>query len=137
MQTTTNKETFMISLTDFKRPFEHEDYDAKATHTLEYLSFSGDEELIGKDVTLIAYVFYPNNLSKSLFRIKSKDQEGAVCLGALEFLLTRDEYEDFLGGLHDTCSDFCGEETDDHYKGLKFVFGTEEWTEPYYEPREL
>ena len=127
----------MISLSDFKRPFEHDDHDAKVTHTLAYIEFSGDEELIGKDVTLVSYVFNPNYPSKSLFRVKTKDQEGAVCLGALEFLLTSDEYEDFLGGLHDTCSDFCGEETDDHYKGLKFVFDTEEWTEPYYEPREL
>ena len=126
----------MISLSDFERPFEHDDYDAKVTHTLAYIEFSGDEELIGKDVTLVSYVFNPNYPSKSLFSIKTKDQEGTVNLGALEFLLTSDEYDDLLGILHDTCSDFVGEETDERYKGLKFVFDTEEWTEPYYETRE-
>ena len=57
----------MISLTDFKRPFECTDVYEREQYTLEYVAFSDDEELIGNDVTLMAYVFYPNDLSKSLF----------------------------------------------------------------------
>jgi hypothetical protein len=125
MQTTTNKGTFMISLSDFERPFECTDVYEREQYTLEYVEFSDDEELLGSDVTLIGYVFYPNNLSKSLFRIKTKDQEGAVNLGALEFLLTRDEYEDFLGGLLDVCMDFSVEEPR-RSNYIKYVWSTEE-----------
>jgi hypothetical protein len=74
----------------------------------------------------MAYVFYPNRLSKSLFRIRSKEQEGTVNLGALEFLLTPDEYEDFLGGLLDVCSDFSVEEPNKWRTNIKYVWSTEE-----------
>jgi len=94
-------------------------------YTLEHVELSDDKELIGNDVTLIGYVFYPNRLSKSLFRIKTKDQEGTVNLGALEFLLTPDEYEDFLGGLLDVCMDFSVEKPR-RSSYIKYVWSTEE-----------
>ena len=115
----------MVSLTDFNKPFECTDVYEREKYTLEHVELSDDEEFLGSDVTLIGYVFYPNNLSKSLFRIKTKDQEGTVNLGALEFFLTPDEYEDFLGGLLDVCSDFSVEEPSGaNY--IKYVWSTEE-----------
>ena len=116
----------MVSLTDFNKPFECTDVYDRERYTLEHVELSDDEDLIGKDVTLIAYVFYPNRLSKSLFRIRSKEQEGTVNLGALEFLLTPDEYEDFLGGLLDVCSDFSVEEPSKWRTNIKYVWSTEE-----------
>jgi hypothetical protein len=115
----------MVSLTDFKRPFECTDVYEREKYTLEHVELSDDEDLIGKDVTLMAYVFYPNRLSKSLFRIRSKEQEGTVNLGALEFLLTPDEYEDFLGGLLDVCMDFSVEKPR-RSSYIKYVWSTEE-----------
>ncbi len=115
----------MISLSDFNKPFECTDVYDREKYTLEHVELSDDEDLIGKDVTLIAYVFYPNRLSKSLFRIKTKDQEGTVNLGALEFLLTPDEYEDFLGGLLDVCMDFSVEKPR-RSSYIKYVWSTEE-----------
>jgi hypothetical protein len=116
----------MVSLTDFNKPFECTDVYEREKYTLEHVELSDDEDLIGKDVTLVAYVFYPNRLSKSLFRIRSKEQEGTVNLGALEFLLTPDEYEDFLGGLLDVCSDFSVEELNKWRTHIKYVWSTEE-----------
>jgi hypothetical protein len=116
----------MVSLTDFNKPFECTDVYEREKYTLEHVELSDDEDLIGKDVTLMAYVFYPNRLSKSLFRIRSKEQEGTVNLGALEFLLTPDEYEDFLGGLLDVCSDFSVEEPSKWRTHIKYVWSTEE-----------
>jgi hypothetical protein len=116
----------MVSLTDFNKPFECTDVYEREKYTLEHVELSDDEDLIGKDVTLMAYVFYPNRLSKSLFRIRSKEQEGTVNLGALEFLLTHDEYEDFLGGLLDVCSDFSVEEPNKWRTHIKYVWSTEE-----------
>ena len=115
----------MISLSDFNKPFECTDVYEREKYTLEHVELSDDEDLIGKDVTLIAYVFYPNRLSKSLFRIRSKEQEGTVNLGALEFLLTPDEYEDFLGGLLDVCMDFSVEKPR-RSSYIKYVWSTEE-----------
>jgi hypothetical protein len=115
----------MVSLTDFNKPFECTDVYEREKYTLEHVELSDDEDLIGKDVTLMAYVFYPNRLSKSLFRIRSKEQEGTVNLGALEFLLTSDEYEDFLGGLLDVCSDFSVEKPR-RSSYIKYVWSTEE-----------
>jgi hypothetical protein len=115
----------MISLTDFNKPFECTDVYEREKYTLEHVELSDDKELIGNDVTLIGYVFYPNRLSKSLFRIKTKDQEGTVNLGALEFLLTPDEYEDFLGGLLDVCMDFSVEKPR-RSSYIKYVWSTEE-----------
>ncbi len=115
----------MVSLTDFNKPFECTDVYDREKYTLEHVELSDDKELIGNDVTLIGYVFYPNRLSKSLFRIKTKDQEGTVNLGALEFLLTPDEYEDFLGGLLDVCMDFSVEKPR-RSSYIKYVWSTEE-----------
>jgi hypothetical protein len=117
----------MVSLTDFNKPFECTDVYEREKYTLEHVELSDDEELIGNDVTLIGYVFYPNRLSKSLFRIRSKEkeQEGTVNLGALEFLLTHDEYEDFLGGLLDVCMDFSVEKPR-RSSYIKYVWSTEE-----------
>jgi len=115
----------MVSLTDFNKPFECTDVYDREKYTLEHVELSDDKELIGNDVTLIGYVFYPNKLSKSLFRIKTKDQEGTVNLGALEFLLTPDEYEDFLGGLLDVCMDFSVEKPR-RSSYIKYVWSTEE-----------
>ena len=115
----------MVSLTDFNKPFECTDVYEREKYTLEHVELSDDKELIGNDVTLIGYVFYPNKLSKSLFRIKTKDQEGTVNLGALEFLLTPDEYEDFLGGLLDVCMDFSVEKPR-RSSYIKYVWSTEE-----------
>jgi hypothetical protein len=115
----------MVSLTDFNKPFECTDVYEREKYTLEHVELSDDKELIGNDVTLIGYVFYPNRLSKSLFRIKTKDQEGTVNLGALEFLLTPDEYEDFLGGLLDVCMDFSVEKPR-RSSYIKYVWSTEE-----------
>ena len=94
----------MTTREDFKQVFEIEDFARKETHTLESIEATCCEETVGKNVLVTGFVFYPNNLKSSRFSvIVDEEKEGSLSLDALELLVDKEDFEDFLGLLHDAC----------------------------------
>ena len=125
----------MTTREDFKRIFEIEDFARKETHTLESIEATGCEEPVG-DVVVTGFVFYPNALKHIRFSvIVDKEKEGSLSLDALELLVDKEDFEDFLGLLHDACSDFNVDDESPKIDGkAKYVYDTVEWfnDEPEY-----
>ena len=118
----------MTTKEDFNRIFEIEDSVRKETHTLE--SFEATcEEWIGKNVLVTGFVFYPNHLKHSRFNvIVDQEKEGSLSLDALELMVDKEDFEDFLGLLHDACSDFNVDDKSPKIDGTgKYVYETVEW----------
>jgi hypothetical protein len=126
----------MTTKEDFKRIFEIEDSVRKETHTLESIEATGCKEQIGKNVVVTGFVFYPNNLKHSRFSVVvDQKKEGSLSLDALELLVDKEDFEDFLGLLHDACSDFNVDDEKPKIDGTaKYVYETVEWfnDEPEY-----
>lgn len=126
----------MTTKEDFKQIFEIEDFARKETHTLESIEATGCEEPIGKNVLVTGFVFYPNNLKSSRFSVVvDEEKEGSLSLDALESLVDKEDFEDFLGLLHDACSDFNVDDKKPNFGGeVKYVYDTVEWfnDEPEY-----
>ena len=118
----------MTTREDFKQVFEIEDFARKETHTLESIEATGCEEPVG-DVVVTGFVFYPNALKHSRFNvIVDKEKEGSLSLDALESLVDKEDFEDFLGLLHDACSDFNVDDKKPNFGGeVKYVYETVEW----------
>lgn len=125
----------MTTKEDFKQIFEIEDFARKETHTLESIEATC-EEWIGKNVKVTGFVFYPNALKHSRFSVVvDKEKEGSLSLDALELLVDKEDFEDFLGLLHDVCSDFNVDDESPKIDGnAKYVYDTVEWfnDEPEY-----
>lgn len=125
----------MTTKEDFNRIFEIEDSVRKETHTLESIEATC-EEWIGKNVKVTGFVFYPNALKHSRFSVVvDKEKEGSLSLDALELLVNKEDFEDFLGLLHDVCSDFNMDDESPKIDGTaKYVYETVEWfnDEPEY-----
>jgi hypothetical protein len=139
----------MTTREDFNRIFEIEDSVRKETHTLESIEATGCEEPVG-DVVVTGFVFYPNALKNSRFSVivdkknewcfyknspRVKLLEGSLSLDALELLVDKEDFEDFLGLLHDVCSDFNVDDESPKIDGnAKYVYETVEWfnDEPEY-----
>lgn len=97
----------MTTREDFKQIFEIEDFARKETHTLESIEVTSCEEPVGKNVVVTGFVFYHNDLKSSRFSvIVDGEKEGSLSLDALELLVEKEDFEDFLGLLLDACSDF-------------------------------
>ena len=126
----------MTTKEDFKQIFEIEDFARKETHTLESIEATNCEEQIGKNVLVTGFVFYPNHLKQSRFSvIVDEEKEGSLSLDALELLVDKEDFEDFLGLLHDACSDFNVDDKKPNFGGeVKYVYDTVEWfnDEPEY-----
>jgi hypothetical protein len=126
----------MTTREDFKQVFEIEDFARKETHTLESIEATGCEEQIGKNVLVTGFVFYPNALKSSRFSVVvDQEKEGSLSLDALELLVDKEDFEDFLGLLHDACSDFNVDDKKPNFGGeVKYVYETVEWfnDEPEY-----
>lgn len=126
----------MTTREDFKQIFEIEDFARKETHTLESIEATNCEEQIGKNVVVTGFVFYPNNLKNSRFSvIVDGEKEGSLSLNALELLVEKEDFEDFLGLLHDACSDFNVDDKSPKIDGkAKYIYDTVEWfnDEPEY-----
>ena len=125
----------MTTKEDFNRIFEIEDSVRKETHTLESIEATC-EEWIGKNVLVTGFVFYPNHLKHSRFNvIVDQEKEGSLSLDALELMVDKEAFEDFLGLLHDACSDFNVDDESPKIDGnAKYVYETVEWfnDEPEY-----
>lgn len=125
----------MTTKEDFKRIFEIEDFVRKETHTLESIEATGCKEPVG-DVVVTGFVFYPNALKNSRFSvIVDQEKEGSLSLDALELMVDKEDFEDFLGLLHDACSDFNVDDESPKIDGkAKYVYKTAEWfnDEPEY-----
>jgi hypothetical protein len=126
----------MTTKEDFNRIFEIEDSVRKETHALESIEATGCEEPVGKNVLVTGFVFYPNHLKHSRFSvIVDQEKEGSLSLDALELLVDKEDFEDFLGLLHDACSDFNVDDKKPNFGGeVKYVYDTVEWfdDEPEY-----
>lgn len=126
----------MTTKEDFKQIFEIEDFARKETHKLESIEATNCEEQIGKNVVVTGFVFYPNNLKSSRFSvIVDGEKEGSLSLNALELLVEKEDFEDFLGLLLDACSDFNVNDKKPKFGGeAKYVYDTVEWfnDEPEY-----
>jgi hypothetical protein len=126
----------MTTKENFKQIFEIEDFARKETHTLESIEATGCEEPVGKNVLVTGFVFYPNHLKHSRFSVVvNKEKEGSLSLDALELLVDKEDFEDFLGLLHDACSDFNVDDKKPNFGGeVKYVYETVEWfnDEPEY-----
>lgn len=126
----------MTTKEDFKRIFEIEDFARKETHKLESIEATNCEEQIGKNVVVTGFVFYPNALKSSRFSvIVDGEKEGSLSLNALELLVEKEDFEDFLGLLLDACSDFSVDDKKPNFGGeLKYIYDTVEWfnDEPEY-----
>lgn len=125
----------MTTKDDFKQIFEIEDSVRKETHTLESIEATGCEEPIGKNVKVTGFVFYPNALKHSRFSvIVDEEKEGSLSLDALELLVEKEDFEDFLGWLHDLCSNFNVDEKPQHGCEVAYTYETVEWfdDEPEY-----
>ena len=126
----------MTTKDDFKQIFEIENSVRKETHTLESIEATGCEEPVGKNVLVTGFVFYPNALKHSRFSVVvDKEKEGSLSLDALESLVDKEDFEDFLGLLHDACSDFNVDDKKPNFGGeVKYVYDTVEWfnDEPEY-----
>jgi len=126
----------MTTKEDFKRIFEIEDFARKETHKLESIEATNCEEQIGKNVVVTGFVFYPNALKSSRFSVVvDKEKEGSLSLDALELLVEKEDFEDFLGLLLDVCSDFNVDDEKPNFGGeVKYRYDTVEWfnDEPEY-----
>ena len=126
----------MTTREDFKQIFEIEDFARKETHTLESIEATNCEEQIGKNVVVTGFVFYPNSLKSSRFSvIVDGEKEGSLSLNALELLVEKEDFEDFLGLLHDACSDFNVNDKKPNFGGeLTYIYNTVKWLhdEPEY-----
>lgn len=126
----------MTTREDFKQIFEIEDSVRKETHTLESIEATSCEEQIGKNVLVTGFVFYPNVLKSSRFSvIVDEEKEGSLSLDALELLVEKEDFEDFLGLLLDACGDFNVNDKKPNFGGeLKYRHDTVEWfnDEPEY-----
>ena len=126
----------MTTREDFKQIFEIEDFARKETHKLESIEATNCEEQIGKNVVVTGFVFYPNNLKSSRFSvIVDGEKEGSLSLNALELLVEKEDFEDFLGLLLDACSDFNVDDEGPRINGTgKYIYDTVEWfnDEPEY-----
>lgn len=118
----------MTTREDFKQVFEIEDFARKETHTLESIEATNCEEQIGKNVLVTGFVFYPNNLKSSRFSVVvDEEKEGSLSLDALELLVDKEDFEDFLGLLHDACNDFNVDDKSPKIDGkAKYVYETVE-----------
>lgn len=114
---------------DFNQFFEIEDSVRKETHTLESIEATNCEEQIGKNVVVTGFVFYPNALKSSRFSvIVDGEKEGSLSLDALELLVEKEDFKNFLGLLHDACSDFNVDDKKPKFGGeLKYIYDTVEW----------
>ena len=121
----TTKEDFI----DFNQFFEIEDSVRKETHTLESIEATNCEEQIGKNVVVTGFVFYPNALKSSRFSvIVDGEKEGSLSLDALELLVEKEDFEDFLGLLLDACGDFNVNDKKLNFGGeVKYIYDTVEW----------
>ena len=119
----------MTTREDFKQIFEIEDFARKETHTLESIEATNCEEQIGKNVVVTGFVFYPNALKSSRFSvIVDGEKEGSLSLDALELLVEKEDFEDFLGLLLDACGDFNVNDKKLNFGGeVKYIYDTVEW----------
>ena len=120
---------------DFNQFFEIEDSVRKETHTLESIEATGCKEQIGKNVLVTGFVFYPNALKNSRFSVIVDEKEGSLSLDALELLVEKEDFKDFLWLLHDACSDFNVNDKKPNFGGeVKYIYDTVEWfnDEPEY-----
>lgn len=118
----------MTTREDFKQIFEIEDFARKETHTLEFIEATDCEEQIGKNVVVTGFVFYPNALKNSRFSVIVDEKEGSLSLDALELLVEKEDFKDFLGLLHDACSDFNVDDKKPKFGGeVKYIYDTVEW----------
>ena len=126
----------MTTRKDFNQIFEIEDSVRKETHTLESIEAIGCKEKIGKNVVVTGFVFYPNNLKNSRFSvIVDGEKEGSLSLDALELLVEKEDFEDFLGLLLDACGDFNVNDEKPNFGGeVKYRYDTVKWfnDEPEY-----
>lgn len=120
---------------DFNQFFEIEDSVRKETHTLKSIEATGCKEQIGKNVLVTGFVFYPNALKNSRFSVIVDEKEGSLSLDALELLVEKEDFKDFLWLLHDACSDFNVNDEKPNFGGkVKYIYDTVEWfdDEPEY-----
>ena len=120
---------------DFNQFFEIEDSVRKETHTLESIEATGCKEPVGKNVLVTGFVFYPNDLKNSRFSVIVDEKEGSLSLDALELLVEKEDFKDFLWLLHDACSDFNVNDKKPNFGGeVKYRYDTVEWCndEPEY-----
>lgn len=126
----------MTTRKDFNQIFEIENSVRKETHKLESIEATNCEEQIGKNVVVTGFVFYPNALKSSRFSvIVDGEKEGSLSLDALELLVEKEDFEDFLGLLLDACSDFNVDDEKPNFGGeVKYRYDTVEWfnDEPEY-----
>lgn len=124
----------MTTKEDFKQIFEIEDFARKETHTLESIKVKCDEIIGNSAVKVTSFVFYPNDLRDSRFNVIVDGEKKSMWLFALESLVGDEDFEDFLGWLHDLCSNFNVDEERQHGCEVAYTYETVEWfdDEPEY-----
>ena len=124
----------MTTKEDFNRIFEIEDFVRKETHTLESIKVKCDEIIGNSAVKVTSFVLYPNDLRDSWFNVIVDGEKKSMWLFAIELLVGDEDFEDFLGWLHDFCSNFNVDEKPQHGCEIAYTYETVEWfdDEPEY-----